>query len=377
MGDVKNNLDFLVFLVKKRRKIFTYTSLIILVSIIIVLLVPKWYKSSCIIVPADQNEISPIPGFLSDVPFSDLLATFEGGGARTNLYIAILKSRKLRDQIINKFNLAEVYNYTGDYYYEDLLKELDGNIEINETEEGTLEISVLDKSPKRAYNMLNSMIFLLDSLNQALTGENARENRKFLENRIRDVYTKLTILEDSLAKFQSDKSFIIPSSEMLSMISASADLQTKANLLEIQLEVLKKQLKKDDPVLYKIRTEIEATNKRISSMPPILKQSFRIMREIQIQNNILKFLIPQFEQAKLTEKRNTPTVQILDPPQIPTKKDKPKRMLIVVLIAVLTFLIIITYYGILYRYSLLENQNKIRKDQLDFILKNIYRIWSK
>ncbi|MBK8382695.1 MAG: hypothetical protein IPL16_12560 [Ignavibacteria bacterium] len=46
----------------------------------------------------------------------------------------------------------------------------------------------------------------------------------------------------------------------------------------------------------------------------------RLKRDVEIQNKILTTIIPILEQAKIEEKRETPTVIILDPPNVPDKK---------------------------------------------------------
>lgn len=44
------------------------------------------------------------------------------------------------------------------------------------------------------------------------------------------------------------------------------------------------------------------------------------------------------EQSKIEENRETPTVLILDSPNVPDKKSKPKRLIIIVLSTAVVFL---------------------------------------
>jgi uncharacterized protein involved in exopolysaccharide biosynthesis len=64
----------------------------------------------------------------------------------------------------------------------------------------------------------------------------------------------------------------------------------------------------------------------------------RLKRELEIQNKIMTTLIPLFEQAKIEENRNTPSVLIVDPPNVPDRKVKPKRLTMVLLFTALTFI---------------------------------------
>ena len=49
---------------------------------------------------------------------------------------------------------------------------------------------------------------------------------------------------------------------------------------------------------------------------------------MEIQYRILQFLTPMFEQAKVEERRQTPSVIVLDHAEPAERKAKPKRMLI-------------------------------------------------
>ena len=63
-----------------------------------------------------------------------------------------------------------------------------------------------------------------------------------------------------------------------------------------------------------------------------------------MQSTIQEILIPQFEQAKLEETKNIPTLQVIDKPKVAINKAKPKRALIVIgstLMSILVSLIFI------------------------------------
>jgi uncharacterized protein involved in exopolysaccharide biosynthesis len=72
-------------------------------------------------------------------------------------------------------------------------------------------------------------------------------------------------------------------------------------------------------------------------LPEIEKEFLQLEREIKYYTELLQFLGPQYEQAKIAEARNIPTVQVLDEAVRPEKKDKPKRKIIVVITFLLTF----------------------------------------
>tara|TARA_Y100000590_G_scaffold192414_1_gene218731 strand:- start:87 stop:533 length:447 start_codon:yes stop_codon:yes gene_type:complete len=75
-----------------------------------------------------------------------------------------------------------------------------------------------------------------------------------------------------------------------------------------------------------------------NTLPSLGLENARLIREVELQNVIQQILIPQFEQAKLEETKNIPTLQIIDKPKVALNKTKPKRSLIVIGSTIMSFL---------------------------------------
>jgi uncharacterized protein involved in exopolysaccharide biosynthesis len=65
----------------------------------------------------------------------------------------------------------------------------------------------------------------------------------------------------------------------------------------------------------------------------------RLMREVKVQETVFTLLTQQFEQAKITEARDTPTVQLLDKAVPAERKSKPKAVLNMAIAGVLSLFI--------------------------------------
>jgi len=90
--------------------------------------------------------------------------------------------------------------------------------------------------------------------------------------------------------------------------------------------------------------------------PALGIEYLRIKREMEIQNQLFKFFTQQFEQAKLAEIKETPTLQVLDKAVPPIKRSKPHRAIIVILSAFITFTISIVFVFLIESYkSLIRN----------------------
>jgi uncharacterized protein involved in exopolysaccharide biosynthesis len=63
------------------------------------------------------------------------------------------------------------------------------------------------------------------------------------------------------------------------------------------------------------------------TVPELALQYGRLFRELKVQETLYTLLTSQFEQAKITEARDTPTVQVLDRPVPADKNIKPRVLL--------------------------------------------------
>ncbi|MBL7086271.1 MAG: hypothetical protein ISS28_04120, partial [Candidatus Cloacimonetes bacterium] len=67
----------------------------------------------------------------------------------------------------------------------------------------------------------------------------------------------------------------------------------------------------------------------LENIPSIQKQFAQLKRKEVYFTKLLEYLGPQFEQAKIDEAKDVPTVQVLDKAVRPEWKSKPKRIIIV------------------------------------------------
>ena len=62
-----------------------------------------------------------------------------------------------------------------------------------------------------------------------------------------------------------------------------------------------------------------------------------MMGSLKIQETIFELLKQQYEQAKIQEMRDTPTVQVLDFARVPEKKSRPRRTVIAAMAGMMSF----------------------------------------
>src|SRR4030042_4876399 len=179
-------VEFLVMTVKYRKFLFCLVFISTIGATTYALLAPKWYKSVASVLPAERTDfLSSLRGLNNLV--KNFSATGGGLSALTSLdesdkYVAIVKSATVRDDVIRKFDLRNVYDLEDDYY-EKVIKEYESNVEIEIADEGNLTVTVYDKDPQRAADMANFMMERLNDINTELSITTAKANREFIEKR--------------------------------------------------------------------------------------------------------------------------------------------------------------------------------------------------
>jgi capsule polysaccharide export protein KpsE/RkpR len=235
-------------------------------------------------------------------------------------------------------------------------KELSSNTEIEIQDEGDLTISAYDTDPRRAADMANYYVELLNDINSDLRVQNARGNRLFVEQRYRKNLEDIRRAEDSLNAFQMKYGVIAMPEQTVAAIKAGGEVYAKLAAKEIDLGVLRRTLGEDHPSVQAGKIEIEEIKKKIKEMnsgsklsagemqilvpfrqtPDLGMRYIRLYREVEIQYKILQFITPMFEQAKVEEQRSTPSVIVLDHALPAERKAKPKVSLFAFLALVIS-----------------------------------------
>lgn len=345
--DEFNLIDLLLVLLKHKKMIFITCAVSFIGMCIISLFMTKIYISTARILPPQENKssLSSALGGMSDLAS---LAGVSMGGSTGELYVSMLKSRTISDAIIDHFNLMELYGANNRVSAYNRLK---GQVKISYgDDDGIIEIKVENTDPKLAADMANKYVNELEKMNVRLNLGTAGRERVFLEKRLETIKADLIKAEDNLKSFQETNKAIRIDDQATAIIDAISSLKAELANREVQLGVLlsyqteqnpqvkelreaitqlNAQLEKleDNPVEKQVSTDIFITT---SEVPELGIQYARLLREFKIQETLFELLTQQYEIAKITEARDTSTVQILDEAVTPDRKSKPKKSIIVI-----------------------------------------------
>lgn len=352
-------LENLIQLLKKKWFIIINTGVFVILSIIISLMLPNWFSSKATIMSSGGGT-SNFLSMLSGIPMGDfgLSALNED----ISNYIAILESRSVRENLVKKFDLVDRYKAKD---IEFAMGTLEKYVELKVSEEGNLLITVLDKDPVVARDIATALISELDRVNRRLSSEKGHFNRTFLEERLEQNKQDLENAENKLNSFQNKYGIVDVPSQVAATIETYAQVYSKKVENEINYRVASEMYTENDPKVFqykRISQELDKILKDIinsdkdknvlpafNDLPDLGLKYTRLFREVQLQSKILEFILPQYEQARMEETKNIPSIQVVDEPKVALNKAKPKRSLIVIATTFMAFILSVLYVLFEYR----------------------------
>lgn len=374
--------DYLYILVKRRRFIFKTVLGIGVLSAVFSLFMPNWYQAAASVLPPKRPG-----GLLSLLDGSGLSSRLKslpgisgslGGGQEAYSYLAILQSRTAMERVVRKFDLVTVYDVS-DSSMEKALKELRSNATFDFAVEGNIVISVLDKNPQRAADLANYFVALLNEISIKLGTQEARSNREFVERRYQQNQGDLKTAEDSLKAFQQRYGIYALPEQTAGAIRAASILKAEADAKEIEMGIVRRSFGDANPRVQALQLELSEMNKKMNEMkfgtadwrndqslnlfvpfkdvPEVGAEYIRRYRDFEIQNRMLEFLTPLYEQAKIDEQKDAPVVLVLDQAVPPERKAQPKRSLIVLISMALALMFSATWIFVQEIYGRAKDRN--------------------
>jgi tyrosine-protein kinase Etk/Wzc len=296
----------------------------------------------------------------------------------SDVFAAILKSRAVVEPVIKEENLLKVY---GVRKMEDGLKEFFSHLQVNVENEGIISIEFEDRNRDRAARVANLLVEELDLVNRMTSTSKAKNARIFIEERLSQTQTNLKAAEDSLRSYQERNKAIVLDEQMKAAVQAAAELKAEMTSAEIQMNVLGKNMLPDHPQIQQLKSRVNEIKRQLgmlesgsentkdknvlgapfSQVPSLSLELARLTREVKIQEKLFELLTQQYEQYKIEETKDTPTVQVLDKASPPETKYKPKRAIMVLIAGIVSL-----FLSVIFSFSLEYIERTKRKKPEDY-----------
>ena len=347
--DEINLLQLLQVIVKRKNLIIYCCTAAFVLSVCYSLTLKNIYTATAKLLPPQKDSGgSGLSALLSQAGgLAGLAGGMTGLGGSSELYIGILKSRTLGEAVVKRLDLQKEFKTL-----EAARQSVEGSVKFLAGKDGLLSISADSTDPKKAALLANTYVDELGRRSVQLNLIKAGTERIFLEKRLEVVKRDLKNAENDMKSFQEKYKTIKADSQVAATISGIAGIKAQIASKEVQLATLRNSMTDEHIDVKTLKAAISSMYGQLRAMsgsgdidvipsfgntPGLGVDYYRKLRELKIQEAIFEQLSKQYEVAKLSEAKDTSSLQVLDEAVAPLSKSKPKRSQIVILSTVTAF----------------------------------------
>lgn len=268
----------------------------IVLAVGVTLLLPKKYTAGTTFTP-ETASLDKLPGGLAGLAGQFGISLAAGGGSSPDFFGKLLTSRAILDSTLRTRFRPSIGQFAGRPTPLIDILEIEGTSERERLDKGIrklqkwvlaaadkktgmVSLTVELRDPELAAQVANGMIGILADFNLRRMQRQSHEQRRFTEERLRQVEGELRAAESTLISFLTG-------------------------------------------------------NRAYQGSPVLQFQKERLERQVQIKQDLVAALRRDFEQARIAEVRDTPVLTVVDSATTPTKKSAPIWSLNLVVAAVL------------------------------------------
>jgi len=354
----------------ERRFLWRVTISAFAIATLVALLLPKSYQSTTRLMPPDQESgagmamLAAMSGKVG-MNLGGLAGDLLGMKSSGDLFLDILRSRTVEDQLVQRFDLRKEY---GARYWEDARKRLANNTNLSsDRKSGVISITVADRDPHRAQQLAQAYVEELDRLVASVSTSSARRQRLFIEGRLKGVKQDLDEASKRFSEYASQNTTVDITAQAKAMVEGAARLEGELIAAQAELEGLQQIYTANNVRVRSLQARVDELKRQLqklggdSSPPPpngigdnadskpsefpsirqlpLLGVRWAdLYRQTKIEETVFELLTQQYELAKIQEAKEIPVVKVLDPADFPERKSSPRRLSIVGLSTLLAFL---------------------------------------
>jgi tyrosine-protein kinase Etk/Wzc len=357
-------LDPLIILAKHKNFILYFVVAAIVLSVAGSLAMTTYYTAEVRILPPQQGQ-SFASAMLDQLgALAPLIGGASGGLGLKNpsdIYVDMLKSRAVADNLIDRFQLMNRYSKK---LREDTRKRLENLTEINAGKDGVITIAVDDNDPAKAAEIANAYVEELTKLTKNLALTDAGKRRLFFEAEAEKAKEDLSAAEHALKETQERTGIVQLDSQARVMLESYAMLQAQVTNKQVEIDAMRAYATPNNPDLIRKEQELNALRAELNrykgglgggpigdialeKVPAKMLEYVDKLREVKYREALLQILLKQYEIARIDEGRDSAVIQVFDKAQPPQRKSRPHRGLIVISVTLLGLVVAcLSAYGL-------------------------------
>jgi len=306
------------------------------------------------------------------------------GGASPEHVDVVFQSGTTKERIIDTFNFIKYFKLEKSKNKSVLASRmLKRYVLLSATEKGSFgmtkavsyTITAYHSSPDTAKLIVDFTFALVDSSIREISIDKAQRSRIFVERQIAIQNRKLDSLQEVFLEFQkTNKAYDVPEQAKLSL-KAYADIKAAATMNELRIAALRNEFNspthemaefKRSQRVYEAKLREYETGDAPGIMPSLDKTSrifpeyAKMIRDIEVQNQLVLFLTKEHEQARLQEARDVSPLIIVDASNVPEYKARPKRLLIIMVVVFVENLLFVGFFTYRFTYKTISKSDRFK-----------------
>ena len=258
-----------------------------------------------------------------------------------NLYIGLLQSRSVQDNVIQRNNLLQLFRTTS---MEAARGALASRSTFIEGADSIITISIRDENAANAALLANAYLQGLQDLSDKMAQSQASQTRNFFDRQLEQQRTQLDQSEEALAKLQERTGQVASTAQAAEGISNIAAIRSQVDGLNVQLASLLQSETEANPEVQRVRSQIAqlqsqeraleagsslaatGTATPANRIPAVTLQLSRAQRDIADHSTLVNSLNTQFETARLSEDFSHAAIEVIDRAYPPEHRAWPPRL---------------------------------------------------
>ena len=302
------------------------TAVGVLVGLGMALHAKPFYSASAVFLPPRTTDV-----------VSGAAASLFSSTDNSDVYLGLLQSRTIQDDIIAHLDLANVYHTKSP---QDTETTLAGNSSFAVTKNSLITVTVTASQPRLAADIANMYLEALYRLNGQMLESGSNHRRGFLEQQVADQRKAMLQAENELKDVQERTGVNSPVSEAAVALSNTASLQSQIEGARARLAGLLTGATEGNPEVKAARNEINQLEASLAQqesagagigiagtrkIPALTLELAEKTREVTLRDSVYQALVQQYERARLAAIDPGSELQVVDFAVTPERKAGPAR----------------------------------------------------
>jgi tyrosine-protein kinase Etk/Wzc len=334
-------LDLAIALGEEKKTLFAIPAITTTLAIVVSLLMTPIFTAKTVMMPPQQQQSGAASALASLGALAGLAGAAAGVKSPDEMYIAFMQSEGLQRAVIEKLGLQERYQKKTIFETREALK---GVVKITaEKKSGLIAIEADDKDPEFAAKLANTHVAELRNLMGKLAVTDAQQRRVFFEQQIAKTQEELAQAEANFRAAKEKSGIQVTAMIAEGSVRASAEMRGQIAAKEVQMQAMSRFATSQNPDVQRLGSELAALRSQLAkieqgsggeqSTSPLQQLAVKSYRDIKAREAMMGVLVAQYESARVDESREGPLIQVVDVAQVPERKSKPKRAIIVLVAA--------------------------------------------